>query len=283
KGAQLPFVEVNSKQIRCNHDLFQLIARTLAQPGYTHGDGTPVDLSLRPYDDVYHYIAPPCVVFMDEAHLLPKDVQGGLLTATDKNASRLVTEEGVVLDTSNVCWVLATTDRGKLGSAFDSRFVKATLKPCSEAEMTVVIKRNRPAIPLEACEQIALYCGRFAREALDFASEVIAERKRSGCDWLQAVETIRLEQGIDEYGMPETHLAILLALVCRGPISKYGLRDVAHCEVEELDEYVLPAVRTAGLIQTSSRGVAITETGIDELEKRGLRHERGRTVARVGR
>ena len=41
KGAGLPLVEANPKQVRSNQDLFQLICRELAQPGYTHGDGPP--------------------------------------------------------------------------------------------------------------------------------------------------------------------------------------------------------------------------------------------------
>lgn len=283
KGAGLPFVELNPKQVGSNHDVFQAIARVLAQPGYQHGDGTPVDLCLRPYDDVYHYIAPPCVVLIDEGHQMPKDVQGGLLTATEKNDHKLLTGEGVVLDTQNICWVLATTDRGKLGSALDSRFVKAYLKPYDQYEMAVIIKRNRPAVPLEACEKIALYCGRMAREALDFATEVKAERKRSGCDWFEAVETIRREHGIDEHGMPEVHLDILMALASRGPISKHGLRDVANCEVEELDEYILPAMRRHGLIQTTSRGIGITPAGLAQLEQRCLGQEGRQALPRAGR
>ena len=108
--------------------------------------------------------------------------------------------------------------------------------------------------------------------------EVIAERRRSGCDWFEAVETIRKEHGIDEYGMPDVHLEILKALGNRGPISKYALRDVARCEVEELDEYVLPAMRRDGLVQTTSRGVGITAAGLDELEKRGLGHGGARVL-----
>ena len=49
---------------------------------------------------------------------------------------------------------------------------------------------------------------------------------------------IRVEHDIDQYGMPEVYLGILRALGNRGPISKNGLRDIAHCEVEELDEYI---------------------------------------------
>lgn len=283
KGAKLPFVELNPKTIGSNHDVFQAICRELAKPGYTHGDGTPVDLTMMPYDDIYHYIAPPCVVFIDEGHQMPKDVQGGLLTATEKNDHYLATDEGVVLDTSNICWLLATTDRGRLGTALDSRFVKATLKPYNQYEMAVIIKRNRPAVPLEVCEKIALYCGRVAREALDFATEVMAERRRSDSDWDQAVETIRHEHGIDENGMPEVHLEILMALASRGPISKYALRDVAQCEVEELDEYVLPAMRRNGLLQTTNRGVGITPAGLAELERRGLGHEERRFLPRAVR
>ena len=272
QGAGLPFMAINPEEIGSNHDVFVKISRVLAEPKYSHGDGTPVDLTLRPYNDIYHYIAPPCVILIDEAHLMPKEVQGGLLSATEKDDHCLVTGEGVVLDTENICWLLATTDRGKLGSALDSRFVKAYLKPSNQYELAVIIKRNRPAVPLESCEMIALYSGRMAREAIDFATEVIAERRRSSCDWIDAVETIRKEHGIDEHGMPAAHLAILKALARLGPISKHALRDIANCEVEELDEYVLPLLRRDGLVQTTSRGVGITAAGVAELEKRGLKH-----------
>jgi Holliday junction resolvasome RuvABC ATP-dependent DNA helicase subunit len=270
RGARLPFIEMNPKQISNNHDVFQAIERELAKPGYTHGDGTPVDLTLRPYDDAYHYIAPPCVILIDEAHQMPKDVQGGLLTATEKADHKLVTSKGVILDTSNICWILATTERGKLGTALDSRFVKATLKPYNQFEMALIVHRNRPGVPLAVCETIALYCGRVAREAIDFATEVIFERKQSSCDWSEAVEMIRKEHGIDEYGMSEVQIEILKALASRGPISKFEVREIANCEIEELDQYVLPNLRRDGLIQTTSRGVGITAAGLAELESRGL-------------
>jgi Holliday junction resolvasome RuvABC ATP-dependent DNA helicase subunit len=281
KGAGLPFIEANPKEIGCNHDLFQKICRVLAQPGYTHGDGTPVDLSIRPYNDAYHYIAPPCVILIDEAHQMPKDVQGGLLTATEKSDHKLITGEGVILDTSNICWVIATTDRGRLGTALDSRFVKATLKPYDQFEMALIVHRNRPGVPLEVCEKIALYCGRVAREALDFATEATSERKRAGCDWFEAVEAIRKEHGIDEYGMPDVHMEILTALGNRGPISKSALRDIARCEIEELDEYILPIIRRSGLVQTTSRGVWITVAGLAELEKRGVEHGGSRVLPKT--
>jgi Holliday junction resolvasome RuvABC ATP-dependent DNA helicase subunit len=283
KGAGLPFIEANPKEIGCNHDLFQKICRVLAQPGYTHGNGDPVDLSIRPYDDAYHYICPPCVVLIDEVHLLSKDVQGGLLTATEKSDHKLITGEGVILNTENICWVIATTERGRLGTALDSRFVKATLKPYNKYEMALIVHRNRPAVPLLVCEKIALFCGRVAREAIDFATEVIAERRRSGCEWMEAVETIRNEHGIDEFGMPEVHLEILMALATNGPISKYSLRDVARCEVEELDQYVLPVMRRDGLVHTTSRGVGITVAGLGELERRGLGYDRRYDRTKVGR
>jgi Holliday junction resolvasome RuvABC ATP-dependent DNA helicase subunit len=271
QGAGLPFVELNPKEIGSNQDIFLKISRVLAQP-YKHSTGHPADLTLRAYNDAYHYYCPPCVVLIDEAHQMPRDVQGGLLTATEKDDHRLVTGQGVILDTENVCWILATTDRGRLGTALDSRFVKAYLKPYTVAEMAVIIQRKRQQVPFDVCGKIALYCGRMAREALDFATEVIAEQYRSGGDWMAAVETIREEQGIDEFGMPEVYLSILKALGNRGPISKNGLRDIARCEVEELDEYILPVMRQLGLVQTTSRGVCITAAGLAELEKRGVGH-----------
>ena len=84
-------------------------------------------IALQPRDDG-SFVAPPCIVFIDEVHQLPRKVEQGLLTATEKGTHRLETETGTVLDTYHVCWMIATTDRGLLFDAFDTRFSKVVFQ-----------------------------------------------------------------------------------------------------------------------------------------------------------
>lgn len=270
----LPFVTLNPKALKNTKDVFDEIQRVLT------GEG----LRMTPQNAPNEFQAPPCVVFIDEVHQLSRDVEQGLLTACEANTATMETPSGRMLDTSNVCWVIATTDRGALFDAFEQRFSKAYLKPYDRWDIALIILANRPKVPPEICKLIAQYCC-VTREAIDFATEVIHERNMNGGDWRAAVEQIRKEQRIDEYGMSETRLAVLKALGDRGPISVGKLQGVAKVKVEELEKFTLPPLMEVNedhdaLIQSSSRGYFITEQGLRELEKRGIPHRGSQVLLR---
>jgi Holliday junction resolvasome RuvABC ATP-dependent DNA helicase subunit len=120
----LPLVELNPKRLKRTEDVFQGIARVLAEFPVPAGH---TSIALQPRDDE-SFQAPPCIVFIDEVHQLSGKVEQGLLTATESKTHRLETETGTVLDTFNVCWMIATTDRGLLFDAFDTRFSKVVFR-----------------------------------------------------------------------------------------------------------------------------------------------------------
>ena len=274
----LPFINVNPKAIKTTEDIFDAIQRELVKHKVRHSHtGEVVTLKMSPKDDPYRYCAPCCVVFIDEVHQLPSGVEQGLLTATESNTATMETPSGKIIDTANICWVIATTDRGMLFDAFDSRFSKVLLKPYNQDEIARIIQVSKPEIPLEVCKLIATYSSSVTREAIDFATEVIHQLDMAGGSWQDAVEQIRVEQGIDELGMSETRLNILVALGQRGPIAIGKLANVARVKEEELRKYTLAPMEVISddreaLVQPSGRGYWITEQGLKELDARGLSH-----------
>ena len=157
----------------------QAIATTLADFPVPAGHAS---IALQPRDDG-SFQAPPCIVFIDEVHQLARKVEQGLLAATENKTHRLETETGTVLDTFNVCWMIATTDRGLLFDAFDTRFSKVVFQNYSREEVTRIIKVHNPVIPDAICGAIARLCGPVTREALDFAIEVIHQVRMARCSW----------------------------------------------------------------------------------------------------
>lgn len=159
--------------------------------------------------------------------------------------------------------------------AFDSRFSKVLLKPYMPAEIARIDRVNKPEVPHEVCRLIARYSSQVTREAIDIATEVVHQEDMAGSTWEQAVEQIRIEQGIDEFGMSRTRLEILRALGDRGLISIGKLQTVAKLKVEELEKSTLPPLLEVGderdaLIRSSSRGFWVTQAGLMELERRQI-------------
>ena len=275
----LPFISLNPKSLKGTEDVFDGMQRVLGTFHVRHKDTNDVvSLKMTPQEQPHEYLAPVCIVFIDEVHQLCDAVEQGLLTATDAETTVLETPSGKVIDTSNVCWIIATTDRGRLFDAFDSRFSKVLLKPYSQGEIALIVHASKPEVPHEVCRLIARYSSQVTREAIDFATEVVHQKEMTRSTWETAVEQIRIEQGIDELGMTRTRLEILKALGQRGPISLAKLQNVAKVKVEELERYTLPPLLEIGddrdaLIRSSSRGFWVTEAGLGELEKRQIPHK----------
>jgi Holliday junction resolvasome RuvABC ATP-dependent DNA helicase subunit len=264
----IPFVTIEPQSVRRVQDIFDEVCRVCEE----------YDESLRivPNGDG-GYILPPMVVFIDEVHNLRKGVVQGLLKATEPNDRSMVTEEGFMVNTENVCWMIATTDRGDLFDAFDTRFQKVNLRLYTKREMARIIKMNNPDWENEVCLLVAKYNSHVPREALAFARDMRVEYEMNGdISWKQAAKIVAKDHGIDRWGMTENRVEVLKALGQRA-IASTQLQYVVHVKEDELRKFVMPPLlaRTPGqepLVTVSTRGYAITLEGISELEKRGLPH-----------
>lgn len=267
----IPFVEIQPQAIKKVHNIFEEISKVCE----THANGM---IRLKEMGQKNKFVLPPMIVFIDEVHALSNKVVQGLLKATEHNDCQLVTELGCEIDTKNVCWMIATTDRGLLFDAFDTRFEKLILNLYSRQEIQKIVSKNFPSLSENTCSLIAKYNGNIPREALSFARETLLTKDMDNCTWQEAVETVASERDIDSYGMTTQRIKILTALGQR-PIPANQLARIANVKEEELRKFVItPLVcvtpdQTEPLVMIASGvGFYITNSGLKELDKRKIKH-----------
>lgn len=264
KAISLPFVNLNPNGIRNGQDIFNAIAKACEEHG--------VPLVANNND----YSLPPCVIFIDEVHNLKNKIQQILLTACEKKDNKLNLEDGTSVDTSNVCWIIATTDRGELFDAFDTRFNKIVLNNYSKQELSKIISLEFKYLPKDACDLVAHY-NRIPREAIAFAKEMQSLKEFDEViTWEDAATQIAEDNEIDEFGLTRQRVNILKALSKQKAISRHNLSIIANCKEEELVNYILPPIMCVTddrmpLVMTTARGFALTDEGQKELEKRGIK------------
>jgi Holliday junction resolvasome RuvABC ATP-dependent DNA helicase subunit len=271
----LPFVVIEPQTVKKVHDVFEEIQKVC--DNYENSKIKKGDLSL--FDEGGDtYCPPPMIVFIDEVHNLRSNVVQGLLKATEPNDRLMITEKGYTVRTNNICWMIATTDRGDLFDAFDTRFQKVSLRLYSKKEMAQIIKSNNPDWDDDVCMLVATYNSQVPREALAFARDMRVEKEINPVDWKIVADTVARDHGIDEFGMTHVRVNVLKALGM-SPISASQLPFVAHVKEEELRKYVMPPLlcRTPDqpdpLVTVSSKGYTITQAGLKELDRRKIPHK----------
>jgi Holliday junction resolvasome RuvABC ATP-dependent DNA helicase subunit len=222
----------------------------------------------------HHCEIPPMVIFIDEVHTLKDKVVQGLLKATEPKDRILVTEKGSVADCRHIFWVIATTQRGLLDKAYDTRFVQITLNPYTRAEIAKIVHINFPKWDESLCELVTKYGGNIPRSVLLFAEDVQRAIVMEGQDNLSAlVKEIARQHQIDQFGMPYQTLNILKALR-GGPVSKGRMMYIAGVQLAELENFIMPPLLNVSpdedspLVAVESRGYVLTDAGEDELQKR---------------
>ena len=181
---RIPFVEVHPKSVRDTRDLFKLIEFEMEETIKVF-DGKPVSLKMvRCFDDPTMWV-PPCVVFIDEVHALPRNVVTELLKATDPNNGMMVIENGWFADCRKVCWIIATTERGLLFPPFENRFRKIHLEMYGSGDIARIVQLNHPDWGLSVCRLVAQYSSRVPREALAFAADMQLEHQQNGGNGLE--------------------------------------------------------------------------------------------------
>lgn len=263
---KLPFVEIHPKSIKSLKDIFNTVNEKLIER-------KPV-LQMQEVAD-NHYMMPPCIIFIDEAHALPRSLQNGLLKATEPKDRTLVTEDRKTVDTKAVTFIMATTDAGDLFDAFINRFTEINLSPYTKQEIAQIVRLNFPDWTEVECGLAAHFQPRIPRRAIDFAKEMQMEKdinpKRK---WHQIAVQVAKENNIDEYGLPLKHLQLLKAVSVR-PVSRERLTMLLNVKIKELSSYILPWLMNAtvdnpALITVSTAGIRLTYDGFLELKKRKL-------------
>ena len=268
RTVELPFVEVSPKSVKDLDGLYKEIARVCEV------EGVPLIEVVRKN----YFVLPPIVIFIDEVHALSDYMVQGLLKATEYNDATLVTESGKTINCFNVCWMIATTDEGKLFDAFRTRFSPVNLKYLTKPEVARIVKLANDDLPQDVCELVAHYNARVPRKALEFARYIKLVRQMDPSrTWGDVAREVAEDEGIDEFGMADVHLKILKALG-QNPIAKNRIVNVAGRKAEEVERFIMPWLLTESddqpaLVTVTSKGYTITDAGLKELEKRGIAHK----------
>lgn len=263
KILKLPLVEISPRSIKSIDDFFEKIYMSLKE------QNVPL---IRQEGKMFEM--PSSIIFIDEVHALRNNVVQGLLKATEKFDSILVTESGYKLLCKKVCWIIATTDIGKVFDAFRSRFSAIELTYLSKKEISIVVKKNHPELPNEVCDMVAHYNPLFPRKALEFARYMtLYKRMHEEKSWEQVAGEVAENEGIDSQGMHETSIKVLKALKEQKSIATKRLQYVLGKKVEEIEKYILPTLLFGNedyppLISVTKGGISITPEGINELKKR---------------
>lgn len=286
KTVDLPFVSIQPRAIHKVEDIFNEISEVCARTSVTdHGEST---LKLIPMDymnektgrrmgHTKYYILPPMVVFIDEVHSMRDNVVQGLLKATEADDREMVTESGIIANTANVCWIIATTERGLLFKPFDSRFEKIELRLYSKKEVSLIVGLNNPDWDTSNCDLVAKYCSHVPRESLRFAREMRTEfeMQNGKANWEKVAATIAEDRGIDPYGMTYQRLQVLKFLGNK-TVSQPQMATFIGVEIEELKKYTMPALlattpdQEMSLVMVTPKGYCITPAGLKELDKRKI-------------
>jgi hypothetical protein len=262
KCIELPFVECD-QCIKNAGNLFDKIKSTCEEIG----------LPINPLDDspsFQKFKIPPCIVFFDEAQTLAGDGEW-LLKATEPNDATLTTQNSTI-NCKNIFWIFGTTHRGKIPPALDTRIQTIFLHPLSKKEVAQIIRNRYPMLSEEICLRLVQYGRSIPRQCLQFALQVIRRAERTGNDFLKACEQVATINGVNEHGLNKHHINALkvLALNPNKGISLKKLASQIYVAEEDLDNYILPTLLTHNedtkpLVSTDSRGVSITEFGLQAL------------------
>lgn len=189
-------------------------------------------------------IVAPCLIFIDEVHAVSAAVATVLLSALDER--RNTTVGNVVYDFSQVVFLLATTDPGKLSEAFQSRPDKTILRPYTLEEMAGIIwlhsteKLGRPGLSRAACLEIAARMQCAPRPSVNVLEPLISSfyglaeedlgRPPTKAEVAKRISAAAIAnwfeqtRGVDANGLGPEHLSYLSLLRTRGAAAEEEIR-----------------------------------------------------------
>ena len=248
KSLDVPFIEIQPHTIDKMSDIYNLIVEKVGR----------------------RKLVDPCVIFVDECHNLSKYVEQGLLKAVEKSDCMLETEDNLLLFTSNISWVLATTEWGNMFAPFKTRFNRVSLRLYSKKELAAITELSYPGYG----KQVAHY-NMLPRECLSFAEQVKTHIDMTGDDTTSAMEQVADDLHIDKFGMSFKRIEILTELG-QGPVAKSRLAGMIGVQPKELENDIIPPLlhktqdNPQPMISVCSKGYYITFRGLVELMLREI-------------
>ena len=218
------------------------------------------------------------VLFIDEIHRLPKQLEEYLYSAMEDHAIDVVLDPGpsgrsVRLGVQPFTLVGATTREGLLTAAFRSRFgIVERLEPYPSQDIEQILTRAAVRLGVQLDPRAAEMCAERARGTPRMALRIL-RRVRDLAQVLDkpSIDATTAEEGlqrlrIDHLGLEEVDRKLLRALTQRG--DAVGLKTLAAMidEAEDTLEDVLePHLIRQGLLARTPRGRVATARAYDHL------------------
>ena len=280
----IPFIRIDgrSEDIKTTSDLFEEIVKIIES--YYENEGVNIQIKsgcapkgITTTEDSNTFHLPPCIVFLDEAHALNRSLKENILTAIEKTDAQMrvsIKGDSFIVYTDRVCWIMATTDKGKISSPLKTRFKAIYMKNYTVDELMMLVAW-KCRYPAEVCLRIAKYCRSSARAASDFAANIKDELEGLTTEEMLEVVTENAErEGMTIVGLNLKQFKVLEFLANNSPMSQDDLANAMEVGVEELTDDILPALKVAcedwpKLIETGSRGLSLTEKGREFLMQYG--------------
>lgn len=220
------------------------------------------------------------VLFIDEIHRLPRDVEEYLYSAMEDYKISIILDQGpharsVSLDLPPFTLIGATTREGLLTGALRSRFgVREKLNYYPPEDLANIIRRSAKLLEVEIHQEAAhiiakrargtpRIANRFLRRIRDLAQiesdNVITEEvARDGLERLR----------VDEHGLNDVDRAILETLLDHkgGPCGVKTICATIGEEKRTIEEVHEPFLIRLGLLKKTSRGRMLTEAGFQHLD-----------------
>jgi Holliday junction DNA helicase RuvB len=215
--------------------------------------------SLSPYD----------VLFVDEIHRLPKNVEETLYPAMEDFKLDIILGKGpsarvVRLDLPPFTLVGATTKFGTLSSPFRDRFgLVHRVSYYDPLELATILKRAADKLSLVLGEDVAQQLARRSRGTPRIALKLL-KRVRDVAQLAQSAvveeshlkEALRLQE-VDEEGLDEhdrRYLTVLRDMFHGGPVGLTTMAAALSEDPNTLEEVVEPYLLQLGKIQRTARG-----------------------------
>jgi Holliday junction resolvasome RuvABC ATP-dependent DNA helicase subunit len=255
----LPFVRLDGRGVATRERLFLLVKGELAQQGLSPSQaGQQAGLPVLEY--------PPLVIFIDEAHLMPRSVQESLLTMLEA-ADRTVTLADEVARVSRATFLFATTRASDIDPAFRSRCTEVQLREYDQAEVAEILTRRfQRDWPREVYLEIAKLGRTVPRVAIELANELETEitvsehQERTPAEHL---DEVRRAREIDSLGLTQTDIRYLEVLEQEGrPVGEQAVTNIlGTVDRDRVVDEVEPFLRRLGFIRLGARGREITAEG----------------------
>lgn len=224
------------------------------------------------------------IIVVDECHSIPNKIQNNLLsvleepailcTPVEKNikdpqTGRVIFRKGDILKEnlpSNVSFIFATTDKGRLIRPLSSRLHPVDLDEYTVTDKETVVKNSlskyNVTLEDEDCTLIGSI-GKSMRHIKKLCDRIIdysvGENKcvLSHSDVLRIIEIL----GINELGCDKNDQKYLDYVKERGPISLSNISQFLDVEEKEVKEKIEPFLIRKEWVQITSKGRVITNSG----------------------